>query len=394
MTIARTNIRLLSLHNFFVNFEPYMPFAIIYFARETGSFALGMSVFSIVMLSSAVFEVPTGVLSDLLGRTKTILLGSIAGLCGVICYAIGGSFWMLALGSVFEGFAFALYSGNNEAFLHDTLKQEGREEDFAHILGRTSSFFQAGLGFSALLGSAIAYFFPLEYVFWAGAVPRFLCIVTSLCMREPRIHEEVIETNVFAHLGEALRKFRNNAKLRTLSIASILNFGVSESSYRFTPVFFSLLWPVWAIGIARVVSNAMAFLSFWFAGSVIRKYGALPALIAGKSSARAVALIAYTVPTVVSPLLLSCTSVFHGLVRTAESTLFQKEFTHRQRATMGSLNQFAGSIVFGIFAFCFGLIADGIGPIATLMLTEVVLILIILLYWRVFRHDHTTRAPE
>ena len=66
------NIKLLSWFNFLLDFKFYAPIAIIYFAKVSGSFALGMSVFSLTMLSSAFFEVPTGVYSDMIGRKKTI----------------------------------------------------------------------------------------------------------------------------------------------------------------------------------------------------------------------------------------------------------------------------------------------------------------------------------
>jgi len=381
------NIRLLALHNFLVNFEPHMPIAVIYFVQVTGSFSLGMLIFSINKLSSAIFEVPTGVLSDFVGRKKTIVLGSVAGTLAIVFFALGGSFWILALGAIFEGLAYSFYSGNNEAFLHETLRQDGRTEEYAHMLGRTSSFFQAGLGTSALLGSAVAIFYPLSIVFWAGVLPRLLCIVVSLFMRKPTVHEKELHGNVFLHLKAALAKFKRNAKLRTLSIASILNFGVSESTYLFTPAFYALLWPVWALGLARVISNITAFIGFWFAGTFIRRFKALRSLIVSKVCGCGMALVAFVFPTALSPLLASCSSLFFGLQCTAESTLFQKEFTHRQRATMGSLNQFAGSIFFAVFAFGFGFIADTIGPTKSLIVGELLIFAIIGLYWRIFRHE-------
>ena len=64
------NIRLLALFNFFTDFHLYTAILIIYFANVTGSYALGMSLFSVAMVSSALFEVPTGVFSDYLGRKR------------------------------------------------------------------------------------------------------------------------------------------------------------------------------------------------------------------------------------------------------------------------------------------------------------------------------------
>ena len=99
------NIRLLAWFNFFLEFRLYAPVAIIYFSKVTGSYALGMSVFSVAMLASAIFEVPTGVFSDMIGRKKTVVFGAVASLLSVLFYAWGGNYLILLVGAVVEGLA-------------------------------------------------------------------------------------------------------------------------------------------------------------------------------------------------------------------------------------------------------------------------------------------------
>lgn len=89
----RKNVRLLSIFNFLIGFSLFAPLAIIYFSRVSGSFTLGASVFGITMLASAIFEVPTGIWSDKVGRKQTIILGSWARVIAFILYAIGLSYW-------------------------------------------------------------------------------------------------------------------------------------------------------------------------------------------------------------------------------------------------------------------------------------------------------------
>src|SRR3989338_35509 len=108
------NINLLLWHNFFLDFRLYGPIAIIYFAQVTGSYALGLAVFSIASIASTIFEIPTGVLSDRVGGKKTIILGSLASVLAISSYAAANSFIILALGAVFEGLASSFFSGNND----------------------------------------------------------------------------------------------------------------------------------------------------------------------------------------------------------------------------------------------------------------------------------------
>jgi len=96
--VLHKNIKLLTWFNFFTDFRLYAPIAIIYFARVSGSYALGMSIFSITMISSALFEIPTGIFSDKIGRKKTVILGALLAVLYSLFYALGQSFFMLSIG--------------------------------------------------------------------------------------------------------------------------------------------------------------------------------------------------------------------------------------------------------------------------------------------------------
>ncbi|TSC58390.1 MAG: hypothetical protein Greene041619_614 [Candidatus Peregrinibacteria bacterium Greene0416_19] len=379
------NVRLLSAFNFFEDFRPYAPFIVLYLAQVTGSYAAGGGVIALSMVAWSAFEVPTGILSDMVGRVRTMALGAISTALGMMLWSMGTSTASLAAGSVVMGLGAAFASGNNVAFLHDTLAEEGRGDEYAHFLGRTSALFQVGLGVSALFGGLLA-LHSLRATMLAGIVPPVLGTILTFFMTEPRVHASGESTNVFAHVGEALRHFRKNARLRNLSMASMLDWGLGQAQWDFLPVFLGSLWPAWAVGIARTLSHIFACLSFWFAGRVLKRFEPLRTLIAGRAFCESVAIVIYAVPTVASPLILSVLSGFFGIKKTAEGTLLQREFTDRQRATMGSLNQLGGSLVFGACAILLGVLADRVGIVQTLIISEFVLLLGIFFYRQAFRH--------
>ncbi len=382
---AHRNIRLLTWFNFFLDFAPYNPIAVIYFSTVTGSFAAGLSILSIVSISSSLCEVPTGIFSDAIGRRKTILLGSMSATLAIVLYAIGGSFWMLAMGAILAGLGQSFFSGNNEALLFETLKEENNQSEYSTYLGRTSSMYQVGLAISAIIGGFAAQH-SLSLALWLSVIPQVICIIISFFFVEPKTHEKE-RANVFHHLGEALRKFRTNKKLRSLSLASIFAFGIGETMHQFGPVFISLLWPIWALGIARMLSHVCAALGFWFSGKIIKRFSALKVLFSGQLFNRAGSMFAYGFPTIFSPILLPVTSFFFAMGHVAQNTLLQEEFSDQQRATMGSLNTFLGNIVFAVFAITFGSVADKIGPGHTLLIGEILLLPILCIYLQVFRHE-------
>lgn len=387
MTVSR-NLSLIAWFNFWADFRPYGPIAILYFSDVSGSYALGMSIFSAAMLAQALFEVPTGIFSDRIGRKKTVVYGAVAGVLALMCYAVGGTYGWLLAGAIFEGLGRAFYSGNNDALLYDTLAEMDKRELFQQYLGRTSSMYQFALAISALLGSALVTI-SFQVVMWVSVVP--MALVVSLLLVEPRSHLQT-SANLYAHLSAAIRHFRQNARLRTLSIAGILSYAIGESSWLFRSAFVATLWPVWAIGIAQLIGNATAAVSFYFAGRIIRRFGEFRLLVGGMSISEAINLFALLLPTVFSPALMALNSVFFGVNTVAKQSLIQQEFTDEQRATMGSLNSFAGSIAFGLFSFSLGALADRIGVIPALIVTVLLSIVPMALYWRILRPRAAARV--
>ena len=380
------NIKLLTWFNFFTDFRPYAPVAIIYFASVTGSYSLGLAVFSIEMLSASIFELPTGILSDFIGRRKTIIFGALMAVLTLICYAVGTNFLILMIGSIFAGLARSFYSGNNEAFLHDSLKEYGQEEDYAEHSGKTSSMFQWALAGSALFGGIVAYF-SFSVVMWLSLIPQLICLYISFLMIEPKIQDKSDKTNIYSHIKEAILKFKENSKLRLLSIASVFDYGVGETMYQFSSAFIALLWPVWAVGIYRMLSNILAAIGMNISGKVIKKCGYFKSFMPSKIYSHIVSLVAVIFPTVFSPLLMASSSFSYGIGSVAQNSMFQKEFTDKQRATMGSLNSLAGNLFFALFAFLFGFIADKLSPGQALIIGELIVLPVILIYWRLFKKD-------
>jgi len=363
------NIKLLALFNFFTDFNFYSAILILYFAKITGSYTLAMSLYSVAMVSSAVFEIPTGIFSDKIGRKKTITLGAIFALSSVVYYAIGISYWFLFIGALFEGLSRAFYSGNNNAFLHDSLSELKKSDSYDHYLGKVSAMFQVALTIGTVIGSVIAYF-SFAWVMWLSVIPQGVCVIISLFFLEPRKHTGK-STNIYAHLTDSLRVIWKNEKLRLLSLEDIISFGVGESAFQFKSAFIATLWPTWAIGIAKTLSFAGGGVSFWYAGKLIKKFGAINVMLFDACINRVINFVSLLFPTIASPALMSSTSFLYGVTVVASNSLMQKEFTDTERATLASIVSFGGNSVFGIFSILLGLLADRFSPGGALLITQV-----------------------
>jgi MFS family permease len=362
------NIKLLAIFNFFTDFKFYSAVLILYFAKVTGSYTLAMSLFGVAMISSAIFEVPTGILSDRVGRKKTLILGALSAITSVVFYAIGGGYLPLLVGAVFEGLGYSFYSGNNDALLHDSLRDLKKSHTFDSYLGKLSAMFQAALTIGAVAGGVMAYF-SYFWVMWLSVIPQVICLVISLFVSEPSANS-ARTTNIFAHLKDSVGTIWQNKNLRLLTINDILGFGIGEASFQFKSAFIATLWPTWAIGIAKTLSFVGGGVSFWFAGKLIKKFKGINLMLFDSISNCIINTISLIFPTVASPAIMASTSFLYGATEVASKSLMQKEFTDGERATLASIVSLGGSIIFGVYSIVLGSVADRYSPAGALLFTQ------------------------
>src|SRR4029077_17974977 len=150
------NIKLLYGFSFFDPFMLVIPVWVPYLATHGITMRQFMELQAVFALVILVGEVPSGLLSDLWGRKKTLLLGS-------TLKAV--SFSLLPLWSSYEGFLFyhvtmgvalSMISGGDVALLYDShLAAGGEKSRGTAVLGNANLATQMGTTMSALLGGAV-----------------------------------------------------------------------------------------------------------------------------------------------------------------------------------------------------------------------------------------------
>lgn len=378
------NIRLLYIHNFLVDCRFQDVFRPIYFAQITGSYTLAMAVFSVQWITSALADIPTGILSDKMGRKFTIVLASVFSTMGITTTAFSVHSAGLFLGSIFFGLSECLFNGNNNALLYESLKSSGQEGRFPHYQGHANSMFQLALGLSAICASFLTDH-GLRFLFILGIIPQALSIIVGLFFEEPRVHMASPQKSL-RHLKDACAKIYGNTHLLLLVVAQALGYA-DEAKFQFQTIFVNTLWPTWALGIYRAMSNGLSFLGFWFSGRIIDRFKETYVLAIQQAYQLVSQTIGLTLSNVMSPLLFMSGSILFGPGIVARDHLLQKEFTDEQRATMGSIASFAGSIVYAFVAFCIGIVADHFGLVAGVGFGVAISAISLPLYVWLFRRD-------
>jgi MFS family permease len=182
---VKKNITLLYGFSFFDQFMIVIPVWVPYLATHGINMRQFMELqagFALVILCG---EVPTGLLSDLWGRKKTLLLGS-------TLKAV--SFSLLPLWSSYEGFLFyhltmgialSMISGGDVALLYDSHLAAGGEKGQATaVLGTAKLAAQTGTAVSALVGGAIV-LLSYQQLLLANALLSWIPVLLVLAVTEP-----------------------------------------------------------------------------------------------------------------------------------------------------------------------------------------------------------------
>lgn len=391
MNLIKKNVFLLGLINFLTEFKLYAAIVILYFTEVTGSMTLGMGVLSLSMLSASLLELPTGVLSDVIGRKKTIVIGACASFISIILYAVGlSTFWLFA-GAVLEGLSVALFSGNNDAFLYDHLKCQKCEQSYKAYLGKTSSMAHIALSISTLAGSLILLFGSFSLVFTISVIPKAICAAITLLLNEPESAASKNPISPWKHLVEALREVYQNKKLLKLVAADSLSGGAGEAAYQFRATFIAMVWPAWAIGLAGTLGDVFAAVSFLISEKWISRKGSKWIILMGKGYSLVINVVSFITGNMFSPILLTSNALFYGVMQVAQNDMSQRLFTDRHRASMGSIKALAGSLVYALLAVLIGWIADRLGVVTALVSFQVFGGISLVIYVFLFRDKHFTQ---
>lgn len=248
----------------------------LYFAVSVQTlflFAKGLSFTQIMLLESTLlladllFEIPTGILGDKLGRKRSMAIGKFVGLLAWIPWFFADGFAMFAVSFFMSGIAFAFESGSDEAFIYDELKGQKRESQMQKISGRYHASMTFGFAIAAVVGGFLAANHRMEefYLLYAlSASFQVLGLFLFLTVREPKITQEgkqkehAKETSL-KHFKVAFKHLMSHKKLRRIFLLVMFTQPFSYIlMYLFQPYFIlagvPAIWYGIAVSLASLAS--------------------------------------------------------------------------------------------------------------------------------------------
>ena len=191
--------------------------------------AQAILLYAVYDVATTLLEVPSGYMSDRLGRRITLLASAVAGALGALLLATGQGLPAFAAGQVLIGASMAFASGTEEALLYESLVANGQGDQIERqeLVAWRYSF--TALALSAVTGGAMAMVWP-ALPFHATALALVALIgVTWRFAEPPRATGNPGLSETLDTLRTALRQ----PVLRWIFALSVLMYGFSHLPFIF-----------------------------------------------------------------------------------------------------------------------------------------------------------------
>lgn len=146
-------------------------------------------------------EIPTGALSDLIGKRWTVRAAMLMNGFGFLIMGAAQNFWVLMMGYAMFQTGIALYSGAGEALAYDTLKEHKLEHRWDKVTAANSTTSLLTLVVCSLIGIPMYAYAPaLPHLAWGAAF--MVGFVLSLYLTEPNVGAEPVKFSLKAYFSQ------------------------------------------------------------------------------------------------------------------------------------------------------------------------------------------------
>lgn len=279
------NLRLIRWHEVLVRTSPWIAVFVLF---TSGNFGIdgALRLAGLYYLSVVIFEVPSGWMSDRLGRVVTLRLAAVGFVCCFALFTFGNDqFVLIAAGQVMLAVGYAFLSGTDVSFHYESLDGLDRAHEYANRQASVSSVGMVAGAVATVVGGALG-LIDLRLAFGASLVLALIQLTVAMQFTEPA-HNVRSTSDLSVQITTCLRY------LRDIPLAWVFGYGVAMVVLEH--VAFTLLQP-WLLemldqtpddmGITPVVSGltiaATALVGAAFARSSAplgRRFGLRPVLV-------------------------------------------------------------------------------------------------------------------
>jgi MFS family permease len=244
---------------------------------------------SIYQLSSLLFGIPAGAISDILGRKVSLILSSLMRILSYIVLLLSFDFIGFSASFALSAMSYVLYSGAQESLTYDTCKAIKKEADYKKIYGNLLAIAFLSTAAGIVLGGFMANT-SFEYAYYACIIVLIFALLPALFIKDTRclyVDECKQKMSLSSLLSKTLDMIGKNPIILYILVLSAAITTVDATIYMYSQKYFeSMAIPVYFIGLILSFDSIIAATGAKFA-YMLERFGnrniiaIIPAIILG-----------------------------------------------------------------------------------------------------------------
>lgn len=354
-------------------------------------------------------ELPTGGMSDSIGRKKVYLISVVAQITSYALVLIAWNFITFAMAFLFFGVARAFSSGSMDAWFVDEFNLQQPGGNLQRALARVGVFFPLALAISSLLGGVIPmtlgpFFSQIQgfTIYSANIVIMIALGVVQFFLTSYL----VIEHGAFSgKVGEGLRKLPEtvstsiqygvrNPFVRLLLLATLaIGFSIASLELLWQPRVVEIIGPdsqTWIYGVLAAGYFLMGSVGNLISASISTALvGRYSLALVGMRSMMGVFLLVLALQggIIGFAIFYFITFTFVGLSNSLHAAIFNSQVPSKRRSTLMSFQSLIIQMGFMLGALAMGAISNSISIQAAFTLGAVVLMASTIFYMALYRSE-------
>jgi MFS family permease len=385
------NIGLTYLVNFLRGLEFSIPIMTIFLNLYlTNIFQLTI-ILSFWAIGFIIFEFPSGIIADMWGRKRSIILSNGLAILSIIMISLFQSFPIFIVNALLTALSNALLSGTDTALLYDTTQKlnaetddntndydesvtEGNRKetvDYEKIAGINRAMWPVGASIGALIGSPLAVI-SLKLPIMVTLIPFFMALIVSLFLI-PVISEQTKSKKLNTHLKDSFKLIFSNRQIKILFIAGFIVYATGEIAHQMNQIYFQFLGiEIKYFGLLFMITYGTSSLGSILSHKLSKHIGNKRLLILGETVSTIISFTMTFFRGLWVGVVLSALSIFWGISWPIKDNFLNKEVESKNRASINSAANFANFLGFALFAPLFGLLIDSAGILTFIRIIQII----------------------
>jgi MFS family permease len=324
-------------------------------------------VFTIGSVASLLLEIPTGIIADLWGRKKSIIISKFFIMGSYLIFAFSKQFWFFVIAQVIYEIGEAFRSGTEAAYVYDYLEENKKNNPtYTEVKAKQKYYARIGESIATTIGGFLAVKFGYNSVFLFATFPAFLNLINTISWKPISENTEIKLNlkNASLHAIDSIKTIIRNKQLFRITLNITIFYSIIQAVNKFIqPYMVNVGIPIENFGIIYTIALFIAVLVSKYSYIIENKFGTRKSMNTMTFlSAIPMIIIGFGLKSYLGVLLLFSIIIIENFRSPIANTEFHNHVKANNRATMGSILALSKSIgkiailpIIGYFADVFSI---------------------------------------